>query len=205
MNYKYINSPEKVPFGDQVGWLERDLQIANNNTDIDWIIVVGHRPIYSSFDEYSVLGEPVGESFFLQRAFEDLFKQYNVDIFFNGHVHGYERTYPVYKSKVSQTYGFNQYVNPDATVYITSGSAGNIEGFDSANVGPVPHWSANRNWPDPTHGYGVIQIYGSNELRFSQYLNTLSPEVDNNYFDWFVISRTETSNPPVPPPPSLFE
>ena len=38
---------------------------------------------------------------FLQGNVEDLFYQYGVDIVITGHVHSYERTFPVYKGAVS--------------------------------------------------------------------------------------------------------
>jgi hypothetical protein len=47
-------------FGDQLSWLEADLAKANQNRHKrPWIIVGGHRPIYSSSGGYSDLeGNP---------------------------------------------------------------------------------------------------------------------------------------------------
>ncbi len=47
-------------FGDQLSWLEADLAKANQNRHKrPWIIVGGHRPIYSSSQGYSDLeGNP---------------------------------------------------------------------------------------------------------------------------------------------------
>ena len=120
-------------------------------------------------------------------------------------MHGYERSYPVYQSQVSQNYTLNQYVNPDATTYIVGGSAGNIEGFYTSWV-IQPSWSAARDWPNPTHGYGVLQVNGADELRWTQYLDTASYNVDNNYFDWFQINRVASgATPPPATPPVPFK
>lgn len=69
-------------------------------------------------------GIPTGDSYNVQQAFESLFHQYGVDVYFDGHVHGYERTYPVYQSQVYGTNTLNEYYNPPATVYVVNGNAG---------------------------------------------------------------------------------
>ncbi|KXZ43141.1 hypothetical protein GPECTOR_100g13 [Gonium pectorale] len=49
---------------------------------------------------------------------EDIFYEYGVDMVFNGHVHAYERTHPMYKYQ------------PDTCgpIYVTIGDGGNVEG-----------------------------------------------------------------------------
>ena len=68
------------PFGDQLSWLENDLIAATNNRqsgEVPWIVVSGHRPLYSSKKNNDAA----------IAAFEALFVKYNVDIYFAGHVH----------------------------------------------------------------------------------------------------------------------
>ena len=48
--------------------------------------MLGHRPMYQ--------GKSINTEF--QAAMENLFNKYGVDIYFSGHVHSYERDYPVY-------------------------------------------------------------------------------------------------------------
>jgi len=81
----YPNSPmgpgtfyNAGPFGEQMVWLLNDLQkAAANRANVPWIIVSGHRPLYSSGHENkNVIA-----------AFETLLLKFNVDIFFAGHVH----------------------------------------------------------------------------------------------------------------------
>jgi len=81
---------------------------------------VGHRPPYSSETPHSYNGIPSGDSLIVKQVFEPLLREFKVDLFFAGHVHSYERTYPIYNSTVQGT----SYVNPNATVYIVNGAGG---------------------------------------------------------------------------------
>jgi predicted phosphodiesterase len=67
----------------QVDWLERQLQIHNE----DWKIVFMHHPIYSS-------GGRHGSSMALRQVLEPLFIKYNVSVVLAGHEHFYERIKP---------------------------------------------------------------------------------------------------------------
>lgn len=73
-------------FEEQLSWLEADLIEANNHRGVrPWIFVQGHHPMYQ--------GDSINKEF--QAAMEDMFYKYGVDIYFSGHVHSYERDYPV--------------------------------------------------------------------------------------------------------------
>jgi hypothetical protein len=101
-------------FGNQLQWLEADLIAANaDRANRPWVFVQGHHPMYQ--------GASVNADF--QTAMEELFYKYNVDIYFSGHVHSYERDYPTYRSVVDA----NGYNNPRATTYLMIGGAGNDE------------------------------------------------------------------------------
>jgi acid phosphatase type 7 len=64
----------------QARWLERDLAA---NT-LPWVIVVGHRPPYSSGSHGSAMD--------VRERFSPLFERYGVDLALFGHEHNYERT-----------------------------------------------------------------------------------------------------------------
>lgn len=103
-------------FADQMTWIEEDLKRANlpeNRKAQPWVLVAGHRPMYDQSE--------VNVDF--QKAMEDLFYKYGVDVYFAGHRHWYTRNYPVYKDIVDP----NLYQNPKATTHITAGGAGNDE------------------------------------------------------------------------------
>jgi len=145
-------------FGDQINWLEYDLQKASENREeYPWIVVGGHRPIYCSAFGYSnIHGVPISDPANLQAAMEDLFYKYQVDLFLVGHVHAYERCFPTYNSVAVST----SYVNPSAPTYVITGTGGNTEGLSNPNGSnwnyPAPGWSAHRygnGW-----GYGMLTI-----------------------------------------------
>ncbi|RLE30570.1 MAG: hypothetical protein DRJ61_12590 [Acidobacteria bacterium] len=88
----------------QWDWLVTELMAAVD--DYDHIFVFGHAPMLGSGWNHS----PTHGA----DQFRALFEEYDVDIFFNGHNHAYERTHPVRGSTV----------DPTGPVYITTGSAG---------------------------------------------------------------------------------
>jgi predicted MPP superfamily phosphohydrolase len=73
---------------EQYMFVKKDLENAHNNKSIDWIIVYGFRPLYSSPSMHP------GEDD-LREAYHPLFDQYDVDIVLQGHNHNYQRTYPL--------------------------------------------------------------------------------------------------------------
>lgn len=72
---------------------------------------------------------------------EKPFLENAVDMVFWGHVHAYERTYPVANLTVYKT--GNPYNDPKAPVYICTGAGGNQEGITDYRDPPSP-FSAQR-------------------------------------------------------------
>jgi len=176
----FTDAPFGDDFGDQLTWLEEDLKQANANREKHpWIIVGGHRPIYSSSSGYSENGVPVNNwippsnSLTLQQLFEDLFTKYDVDLIFTGHVHSYERNYPAYKNK--RTGG---YVQPPNPIGVVLGNAGNIEGLEDENKNdwtwPEPEWSAFRYGLG--YGYGMLNVVNNTYLNW-QFIDAASGNV----------------------------
>ncbi len=83
-----ILNTEMDLLGTQLSWLINDLQNANDNPLIDWIIVNFHRPPYSSGNHGSQLD--------VRDAWCSIFEKYNIDMVFSGHEHNYERTFPIH-------------------------------------------------------------------------------------------------------------
>lgn len=113
-------------FGNMMEWLEADLIAANANRAVrPWVFVHGHHPLYQ--------GDSVNADF--QAAVEELFYKYNVDVYFSGHVHSYERDVPVYRSNLDPA-GYN---NPRATTYLMIGGSGCDEMYmaERGRVGDV--------------------------------------------------------------------
>ncbi|XP_006813910.2 uncharacterized protein LOC102800613 [Saccoglossus kowalevskii] len=115
-----------TPGSTQNIWLEEDLIKASQNREkVPWIFVHGHRPLYcSSIVDW--LPRCITEAKTYRANIEHLLYKYKVDIYMAGHNHQYERSYPVYNGTVIS----KNYINPQATVYIVNGGAGNPEGND---------------------------------------------------------------------------
>lgn len=103
-------------FGDQLGWLRRDLSAAAADPSVTWIVAMGHRPWYASTGTDWPLLAPRHA----KHAFEPLLHEFGVDIWMCGHKHYYERTVPAFKGKA----------DPSGTVTIINGAAGNNEGVE---------------------------------------------------------------------------
>ncbi len=146
----YTNS---APNSQQYIWLKNDL----NNVDrtiSPWLIIVMHCPWYSSNTNH--YGDT--QTVLMRESMEDLFYKYGVNIVFNGHVHDYERSYPVYKN----------ITNRHGTVYVTIGNAGNLEGLDS-HYYEQPSWSAFRNGNE--YGYGLLTIFNEKKMYWRWFVN----------------------------------
>ena len=108
---------------EQWQWLKKDLE-AVDRKKTPWIIAMSHRPMYSS--EVSSYEED------LRNAFEGLLLEYNVDMYLAGHIHWYERLYPLMKGGTvdhASVVDKNTYkTNPGKSLtHIINGMAGNIE------------------------------------------------------------------------------
>jgi predicted MPP superfamily phosphohydrolase len=157
-------------FGDMLTWLENDLkQAVANRANVPWIIAMGHRPLYSSADSSYIIEylAPV------QKAFEDLFHTYKVDLYLCGHVHAYERSWPMYKGKVTQ----KSYVNPTGLVELDAGAAGCIEGLSNTWISPIPEWSAKRY--GSSESYGILTVKSNEELDWVVYRSSDDAVVDS--------------------------
>ncbi|KAE8878346.1 hypothetical protein PF008_g27732 [Phytophthora fragariae] len=132
-------------FGDQLAWLEEDLKAADANRDnVPWIIVGMHRPMYT-IRSCGPDGVPNNdyEARNVQEAFEELFIKYKVDLVLQGHVHTYERLYPTANNSAIMD-GVSRdnktYENPQAPVYVITGTAGGPEGLFVYQDPPSPEW-----------------------------------------------------------------
>ncbi len=141
------------PSSKQFIWLENNLSLVNR-TITPWIIIIMHCPWYSSNINHYTDKQTIE----MRDNMENLFNKYKVNIVFNGHVHDYERTYPVYKN-ITNTYG---------TIYITIGNAGNLEGLDNKYI-EKPEWSAYRNGTE--YGYGTLTILNDKIMYWKWYIN----------------------------------
>jgi len=159
----------------QYEWLVEDLKLANQERVIrPWIIVYGHRPMYCSPDtndppeicttDTMAVRDGVAkiQNENRQYGLENLLYENNVDIYFAGHMHSYERMYPTYREQVTST----SYINPLAPIHIVGGAAGGQEQLDHFDQNVTPYtWSAFKR---DSYGFGMLTFYNNTHLHWSQ-------------------------------------
>ena len=127
-----LDSNKKVDEeSEQYQWLEKQLQTLQERekagtSEVTWKFVSYHHPSYSSDeDDYGNLWK--GKSTWGDmriRPLTKLFDRYAMDVVWNGHIHSYERTWPILNGNVSEDSG---------TVYmVTGGGGGGLE-----QAGPI--------------------------------------------------------------------
>jgi hypothetical protein len=75
--------------GPQAAFLDADLAASTKL----FKIVVHHKPVYTSYEGPNILGHM--HETVLEQSWVPLFEQHGVDVVLNGHVHGFERTFPL--------------------------------------------------------------------------------------------------------------
>lgn len=137
----------------QYNWLLNNLR-SIDRTITPWVIIIMHCPWYSS--NVNHYGDK--QTVLMRESMEDLLYEHNVNIVLSGHVHAYERTYPVYRN----------ITNNNGIVYITIGNGGNLEGLDNKYY-EQPSWSAFRNGTN--YGHGILSIINREKLVWKWYRN----------------------------------
>lgn len=166
-------------------WLEKDLQSAQKAT---WRFVVVHHPPFNS-----------ARSHFSHQQIRwvvDLFEKYNVDIVFGGHVHNYQRTYPLRFVGATKSSGhrvdgrwtldrlFNGASNrkPTGIIYIITGGGGGPLDNKSQDNNPSTFQEYTLKLISKQHSLSVLEVDGR-ELKFRQ-LSEEGAEIDS-----FAISK----------------
>jgi len=98
-----------------------------------------------------------GEASAFRDIYEEIFQMYCVDLVINGHVHAYERSFPV----------FQNVTRSDSPVYLTVGNGGNKEGV-SREWDKTPSWSA---FHKSAYGYTRLQIFNDTHAKLFAFGN----------------------------------
>ncbi|KAK6645388.1 hypothetical protein RUM43_001665 [Polyplax serrata] len=162
----------------QYNWLQNDLTVAfKNRHNRPWIIVLQHRPFYCSSDtnedcshERSILRTCCINN--NEYGLEDLYYRNGVDIIFAGHMHYYERSWPLYNNEVYNG-SSGPYTNPGATVHIITGAAGMVSGTETAsNIDPnkFPFYSRDNS-------YTVLNIINNTHVCLEQISTTQNGQI----------------------------
>ncbi len=153
------------PGSEQYQWLDQQLA----ESAATWKIIMHHKPPYSS-DE-----NDYGDTYTRQSSYGDtrmrpitaLYDQYDVDIVWSGHIHTYERTFPMEGGAV---------VAEGGTVYMITGGGGG--GLEYAAPSP-PRFSANTL---NDHHYTHVMVNGG-QLSAHVY------DVQGRLFDTFTLEK----------------
>jgi len=151
--------------GEQYKWLEKELAASTAK----WKICYHHHPAYSSdSDDYgNTWRGPTTEGDVRVRHFVTLYEKYNVDVVFNGHIHLYERTWPIRGGKVDQKSG---------VTYVTSGGGGGrLEDFS-----PTPTFFKEQGRVDYHYCYVTVHQGTFNLKAFDH---------NNHLFDQFTLKK----------------
>ncbi len=138
-----------LPGSPQYEWLVDDLEEVSQDDSLKWNIVMFHRPPFTSGGKGNLD---------VQEHLCPLFDQYDVDLVLSGHMHIYERFYPL--NQYGEIADTNQahYEDPSVPIYIVDGCAG------------APQYSATpRDWTaymENEYGYSRISINLNGTLHF---------------------------------------
>ena len=125
---------EFEPNSDQYNYVVNDLRNAANNPDIKWIVVNMHNPFYSSPNECEASGCEGDKDF--RESFHPLFDKYGVDLVLEGHVHNYQRSFPLAFNQqksgepIVTSASKTDYNNPSGAIFAIVGTGGvNLHGL----------------------------------------------------------------------------
>lgn len=108
----------------QYDFVSMDLKEAASNPDIKWKVVYFHRMMYTSPNVLTV-SEPL-----LASIYHPIFQKYQVDLVLQGHLHAYERSYPLTFNTVNpdqptvMSRNHSNYENSSGLIYSTVGTGG---------------------------------------------------------------------------------
>jgi hypothetical protein len=166
---------------DQYKFVVNDLRKAANNPDIKWIIVTMHYPFYSSPNtckESDCAGNE--ES---RELYHPLFDKYGVDLVLQGHVHNYQRSFPLKFNQESSSKPLitsnnkAEYKNPDGIIFAIVGTGGvNLHGLSGSS-------SFMANQEDSK--FGILDMHFSDNKLDAKFVTN-----EGSTLDHFSISKT---------------
>ena len=170
--------------GQQIDFLNADLASVDRRVT-PWVIAAGHRPWYTNGDSSSPCGP-------CQKAFEDIFYKYGVDVGVFGHIHNLQRFSPIYKNKTDPA----GMMNPKAPMYskyhrgsdstrswLTNvlvaiiGGPGNIEGHSDT----TPKTNGNVFAHNADYGFGSLTFHNRTHLGVNFFSSETLKDLDRSF------------------------
>ncbi|CAI7586902.1 acid phosphatase [Penicillium manginii] len=146
---------------EQYQWLKKDLASVDRKKT-PWVIVMSHRPMYSS--AYSSYQKNI------RAAFEGLMLEHGVDAYLSGHIHWYERLFPLGTNGTIDTASIvnnNTYLTNagKSMTHIINGMAGNIESHSEFSSGQgLTNITAVLNTKE--YGFSKMTVVNSTALKW---------------------------------------
>ena len=172
---------ESEPNSDQYNFVVNDLRNAANNPDIKWIVVNMHNPFYSSPNECKASGCEGDKDF--RESFHPLFDKYGVDLVLEGHVHNYQRSFPLAFNQqksgepVVTSASKTDYNNPSGAIFAIVGTGGvNLHGL--SDKAPFMAFQQDSK-------FGVLYIHFSDDKIDAKFVTN-----EGETLDHFSISKT---------------
>ncbi|MDW0235037.1 MAG: metallophosphoesterase [Nitrososphaeraceae archaeon] len=172
---------ESEPNSDQYNFAVNDLRNAANNPDIKWIVVNMHNPFYSSPNECKASGCEGDKDF--RESFHPLFDKYGVDLVLEGHVHNYQRSFPLAFNQqksgepIVTSASKTDYNNPSGAIFAIVGTGGvNLHGL--SDKAPFMAFQQDSK-------FGVLYIHFSDDKIDAKFVTN-----EGKTLDHFSISKT---------------
>ncbi|MDW0252538.1 MAG: metallophosphoesterase [Nitrososphaeraceae archaeon] len=172
---------ESEPNSDQYNFAVNDLRNAANNPDIKWIVVNMHNPFYSSQNECKASGCEGDKDF--RESFHPLFDKYGVDLVLEGHVHNYQRSFPLAFNQqksgepIVTSASKTDYNNPSGAIFAIVGTGGvNLHGL--SDKAPFMAFQQDSK-------FGVLYIHFSDDKIDAKFVTN-----EGETLDHFSISKT---------------
>jgi 3',5'-cyclic AMP phosphodiesterase CpdA len=195
---------------EQYAWLENDLKQTAARKDDPWVVVLGHRPLYSGVSSYlhsrlmrkgiqctdASLSScdalaPCDSGVNCAYSLEKIFITYKVDMFNAGHEHVYVRNNPITPNMTYEQHpNKDVYVDPQHPLYIISGAAG-VSAVPTVEDEAIEPTATPAVLQVSTFSYSILLATNNTYMEYSQISS-----VDGSTIDSFVIQKTRSNNPP---------
>ncbi len=170
----------------QYNFAKADLQKAASDPSVQWIIVSFHRLMYGSPNDHNVTSATS-----LRKVYHPLFQQYGVDVVLDGHMHSYERSYPLKfnsanpASPIIESTSTSTYNDPVGQIFATVGTGG----FSH-------HTFTSKGAAFATQANGVFGFLNIDMLNNGQTLTASFYSNGGTTKDKFTIQKSQSSSSP---------
>jgi Calcineurin-like phosphoesterase len=179
---------EEVPYregSDQYDFVVQSLSEASSDPDVDWIIVATHETMYSSPSSTDAV-DP------LRETYHPIFEENGVDLVLQGHIHNYERSYPIEYSEeysdqnpnvpIATSTDPDTYVDPEGQIFATVGTGGqSVHPFRGQRLFMLNQFE----------GYGFLDITITDDGREKRLVGTFYDNDGGSIVDQFTLIKEE--------------